>query len=120
LISLNMWWLAILGDIGYQILLRLNYPISLFQRMFNLRKWSLSQYIKTNTKLIVSIVSNFEKSTIKLASDNGYTGIICGHSHCPGYKIISGVEYWNIGDMVESNTCIVEDIDGKLDIIYVG
>ena len=41
-------------------------------------------------------------------------GIICGHIHVCADRMIGKVRYLNSGDWVESNTGIVENLDGEM------
>ena len=42
----NVKWLAYVGDVGYQFLLKLNRPVNFLRRTFGLGHWSLSAYVK--------------------------------------------------------------------------
>ena len=44
-------------------------------------------------------------------------GMICGHIHVASDRMIGNVRYLNSGDWVESNTCIVEKMDGELSLL---
>ncbi len=110
-------WLAHVGDIGYQWLLRLN-------RLYNRwRSWrgqpwfSLSRVIKARVKQAVSHISRFEEHLVHLAERHGYHGVICGHIHTPEDRVVGGVRYLNSGDWVESMTALVEDFDGAISIL---
>src|SRR5204862_4658017 len=60
-------WLATLGDIGYQALLRLNRPLNLLRRAFGRDHWSLSAYVKSRVKNAVSYISRFEQAVVYFA-----------------------------------------------------
>src|SRR3954468_15008249 len=46
----NIKWLAYVGDVGYQVLLKLNAPINWLRRQFGFGYWSLSAYVKKSVK----------------------------------------------------------------------
>jgi UDP-2,3-diacylglucosamine pyrophosphatase LpxH len=46
----NIKWLAHLGDVGYQFLLRLNGPVNWMRRRFGLGYWSLSAFVSNASK----------------------------------------------------------------------
>ena len=48
---------------------------------------------------------------------NKLFGVICGHIHKAEMKTVEDILYANDGDWVESMTALVENIDGKLEII---
>ena len=117
LISQNIRWVSVLGDVGYQILLALNRPINWFRRVFRFEPWSLSAYVKNRTKMIVNFVGKFETAIVHFAQLHNTDGIICGHIHCAANRTIGGYEYWNTGDWVESKTAIVEHLNGRMEIV---
>jgi UDP-2,3-diacylglucosamine pyrophosphatase LpxH len=113
-----MRWLAKLGDLGYIFLLWLN-------KIYNKRRlkqgksyYSISKAIKHKVKKAVSHISGFEDAITKLALSRNCEGVICGHIHHPA--IIQGekVLYLNSGDWVESLSALVENSNGKWDILY--
>ncbi len=109
--------LAILGDIGYQWLLRLNRVYQLYRNWRGLGYYSISKAIKARVKSAVSHISRFEEHIQKLARKHGCNGVICGHIHTPEDKRIGGVHYLNSGDWVESLTALVEHEDGRFEIL---
>lgn len=113
----NMGWLAHVGDIGYQLLLRLNAPVNFCRRLFGRGHWSLSAYVKSSVKNVVNFIGSFEESMVRFASDEGAQGIICGHIHTAAIRKIKGFDYYNTGDWVESRTALVEDLDGNLKLL---
>jgi UDP-2,3-diacylglucosamine pyrophosphatase LpxH len=112
-------WLCRLGDIGYDILLRLNRLVNWWRRLLRRRNWSLSKAIKANVKKAVNYVSDFETFLIAYSRECGCNGCICGHIHTPDLKPLQdGFIYANTGDWVESLTAIWEDHDGKLHLYH--
>ena len=62
-------------------------------------------------------MSAFEKSIATETRRRGCDGVICGHIHKAEMKTVEDIIYANDGDWVESMTALVENLDGKLEII---
>jgi UDP-2,3-diacylglucosamine pyrophosphatase LpxH len=110
-------WLAHLGDVGYQFLLRLNRPLNWVRRLFGRGYWSLSAYAKRKVKGAVNYVGKFEEGIVRYAVQHEVQGVVCGHIHSPIVREISGVTYYNCGDWVESCSALVEHADGRLELL---
>ena len=111
-------WVAILGDISYNLLVRLNGWLSLLRRTFRRSGyWSLAGYAKRKVKTAVNFIFDFEDSVIHYVRERGLDGIICGHIHWAAKKEIDGLVYLNCGDWVDSCTAIVEHLDGRMELI---
>jgi len=113
----NMVFLAHLGDLGYNLLLRLNRIYNWFRKLRGKGYFSLSQAIKARVKQAVSFVGKFEDQVAALARQRGCQGVICGHIHTPADKMIGDIHYLNSGDWVESMTAVVEHYDGRFELI---
>ena len=113
----NARWLAFIGDIGYQLLLRLNTPVHYLRRLFGLGHWSLSAAVKKSVKEAVSFIGAFEQGIVRLAKEDRVEGVVCGHIHSPAIRTINSTAYYNCGDWVESTSALVEDFAGKLELI---
>ncbi len=117
-ITMTKKWLAIMGDMGYDLLLNMNQSINYIRRKFGIhRYWSLSKYVKDSVKSSVSFINDFESILARHARHKNYDGIICGHIHKAEIKLIEDVEYKNCGDWVESCTALVETMEGEWEII---
>lgn len=111
-------WLAILGDIGYNLLVRLNATLSRLRRL--LRRpgyWSLAGYAKNRVKRAVSFIFDFEDAVIHAARERDLDGVICGHIHSATIRPVGGVTYVNCGDWVDSCTAVIEHHDGRLELV---
>lgn len=116
-ITHKLKFLAILGDIGYTLLLKYNRWYN-YKRLKNGQPYkSLSKIIKSRVKKAVSFITNFENEAVKYAKNNNYDGIIMGHIHTPSNQMIDGIHYMNSGDWVESLSMILEHKDGTWEII---
>ena len=113
----NVKWLAYIGDVGYQFLLRLNPPINYLRRRCGLGYWSLSSYVKREVKNAVAFIGEFEQAVVRYARQHRADGVLCGHIHWPANRVIDGVSYYNCGDFVESCTAIVEHFDGTMELL---
>ncbi len=111
-ITMTHKWLAVLGDRGYQLLLRINRPINAVRKRFGKKYWSLSKYIKEHVKKSVMFISNYEHALSAYAKQKHYDGIICGHIHKAEIREFDGIKYLNCGDWVESCTAIAQEYNG--------
>jgi UDP-2,3-diacylglucosamine pyrophosphatase LpxH len=112
-------WLAMLGDIGYGLLLRLNEPLNRFRQAIGWEYWSLSAAAKRRVKSAVNFISRFEEAVVRYARLHRVAGIVCGHIHTPAVKVFQGIAYYNTGDWVESRTALVEHFDGRLELLVL-
>ena len=113
----NMGWLAHVGDIGYQLLLQANRPVHWIRHRLGLAPWSLSAYVKSRVKNAVNFISEFEEAVARYAADADASGVLCGHIHMPSVRKIGDISYYNCGDWVEHCTALVENRDGKIELL---
>lgn len=112
-------WVAILGDVSYNLLVRTNGWISwLRRRLGRPGYWSLAGYAKRRIKTAVSFIFDFEDSVVHTARERGMDGVICGHIHWAAIKEVEGLRYINCGDWVDSCTAIVEHMNGRMELIH--
>jgi UDP-2,3-diacylglucosamine pyrophosphatase LpxH len=111
-------WVAVLGDIAYNGLVRINVWLSWLRRRLDIPGyWSLAGYAKRKVKIAVSFVGDFESSVARSVRERGLDGVICGHIHVAAMRKVDGIDYVNCGDWVDSCTAIVEHHDGRLELI---
>jgi UDP-2,3-diacylglucosamine pyrophosphatase LpxH len=111
-------WVAVLGDIAYNLLVRVNLALSLVRRTLGRAGyWSLAGYAKQRVKTAVSFICNFEEAVAHNVRQLGLDGVICGHIHSAVIRQLDGIAYINCGDWVDSCTAIVEHHDGRLELI---
>lgn len=114
-------WIAVLGDVMYDVLVRLNVAVSFFRRRFGMAcYWSLAGYAKRRVKKAMQFIFDFEDCALRAARQRDLDGIICGHIHSAVIRQVDGVSYVNCGDWVDSCTAIVEHPDGRLELIDWG
>lgn len=109
-------WLAKLGAVGYDFLLR-------FNRLYNRwRAWrgheylSMSKRIKARVKGAVGFIGRYEEQLRELARRRKCCGVICGHIHTPEDRMVGDIHYLNSGDWVESLTAIIEWEPGRFEL----
>lgn len=110
-------WMAIVGDVGYQIMMKSNALYNRYCEQFGLPSFSISKWTKAQVKSVVAFLDKYEEQLQELAQARSYCGIICGHIHTPADKRIGAFHYINSGDWVESNTAIVEHYEGGFEVI---
>jgi UDP-2,3-diacylglucosamine pyrophosphatase LpxH len=112
-------WLAVVGDLGYNLLVRANGWLSWIRRRLGLPGyWSLAGYAKRKVKTAVNFIFDFEDSVIRAAREQGLDGVICGHIHWAAIRECGGLAYMNCGDWVDSCTAIVEHADGRMELVH--
>ena len=112
-------WVAVLGDVAYNLLVRLNTWLSLARRTLGISGyWSLAGYAKRKVKSAVGFIYDFEDSVMRAVRARGLDGVICGHIHSAAIRDIDGLTYINCGDWVDSCTAIVEHHDGRMELVH--
>lgn len=110
-------WLAVLGDIGYRILMGINRVYNKYRSWRGKQYFSISKLIKAKVKSAVNYISDFEQEVQLLAKRKNCIGIMCGHIHTPANKMMGDIHYLNSGDWVESSTALVEHFDGRFEVL---
>lgn len=116
-VSTNHKWLASLGAVGYDFLLRVNRVYNHYRAWRGKEYFSLSKRVKAKVKSAVSFVDRYEDLLQELARHRKCDGIICGHIHTPEDKQVGDIHYLNSGDWVESLTAIIEHHDGRMELV---
>ena len=114
-------WVAVLGDVGYNALVRINLVLSRVRRL--LRRpgyWSLAGYAKNKVKKAVSFIFDFENAVAHAAAQRGVDGVVCGHIHSAADRRIGNVRYLNCGDWVDTCSAVVEHFDGRIEVVHWG
>ena len=105
------------GSRLYDLILTLNTHFNRLRRRLGFGYWSVSSYLKHNTKSAVRYITRFEDGMVQLAQKHRVQGVICGHIHRAEQRQIHGLNYFNCGDWVESCTALVEDFEGRFQIL---
>jgi UDP-2,3-diacylglucosamine pyrophosphatase LpxH len=103
-------WLAKLGAVGFDLLILLNSAVNFILLRLGKQRISFATRIKKSVKKAVSFVNSFEDTVAQIASDKGFSTVICGHIHQPADKLIQvkngHVRYLNSGDWIENLTAL--------------
>ena len=116
-LMVNQKWLMHIGDVAYNFMIWFNIHFNKIRNLLNLEYWSLSKWLKQNTKEALNFINNFENRVSRYCKTEGYDGVICGHIHVAKIKNIDGIQYMNCGDWVESETALLEHVDGSFEIL---
>lgn len=116
-VTQHLTLLARMGDVGYQLLLRLNRTYNAWRAWRGKEYYSISKRIKACVKSAVNFVSKFEHQLAELARNRGCQGVVCGHIHVASDKTLGSIHYLNCGDWVETMSAVVEHLDGRLELI---
>lgn len=99
-----------LGGKSYDWLILMNRWINKVRQAFHLQPMSLAKRVKDSVKEAVKFIGDFEDTAIKLAAEQQYDYVICGHIHRAQMRHEEvdgqGVTYLNSGDWVESLTAL--------------
>jgi UDP-2,3-diacylglucosamine pyrophosphatase LpxH len=116
-LMLDSKWLMHIGDIAYDLMIFINLQMNRIRNLFGMEYWSLSNWLKQNTKKALNYIHKYEEHIADYCRENEYDGIICGHIHIAAIKTLNDIEYMNCGDWVESATALVEHFDGTFEIM---
>lgn len=111
-------WVAVLGDLAYEFLVRQNVWLSWVRRQIGRPGyWSLAGYAKRKVKTAMQFIFDFEDSVAHRVRERGLDGVVCGHIHWAAIREVGGITYVNCGDWVDSCTAILEHSDGRLELL---
>ena len=112
-VTSNMRWVAKLGDVAYNILLKINTMYNRIMVSCGRPYYSFSQALKDKVKKAVANASDFDAMLTDMAKVKGCDGVICGLIHRPEDRVINGIHYLNSGDWVETCSALLEDMRGN-------
>jgi UDP-2,3-diacylglucosamine pyrophosphatase LpxH len=110
-------WLAKMGGLGYDYLIRFNRFVNRWRMRLGLGMVSFSHKVKHSVKHAVRYISDFEKLAVQHACRKECDYVICGHIHRPmimKHELQDNrcVTYMNSGDWIE-NLSALEMRDGQ-------
>jgi UDP-2,3-diacylglucosamine pyrophosphatase LpxH len=108
--------LYLIGDLGYELSMKINWVYNKIRKLLGLNYWSFSAYLKKKVKNIIKFLTEYKKASMQLVKDKACDSIMIGHTHSP--EIILG-EYYNTGDFCESCSYIIEDLEGNLELKFI-
>jgi UDP-2,3-diacylglucosamine pyrophosphatase LpxH len=111
---------ALIGATGYGLLLALNRIAHRVNGLLGRPYWSLAQAVKMRIGRAAAYVERFRAACLAAAREAGVDGVVCGHIHRADLTEHDGLIYCNDGDWVESCTALVENEQGRLDLIRWG
>lgn len=115
LVIIKMRWLAVIGSVSYDFVIKLNTFYNKIRKWLKLPYHSLANEIKKGVKGALLHIKDFEDNALKLTIQQGFDVAVCGHIHQPKLEN----DYMNSGDFCENSTCLVEDFDGNWQIISI-
>lgn len=65
----------------------------------------------------MSFIGEYEKAITRYAEPFGVTGVLCGHIHSASIRLVGSLQYFNCGDWVENCTALVENHDGRIELL---
>lgn len=107
----------IVGDFAYDTVMMLNRLFNHLRAIVGKPYWSLAGWMKSHVAQAEQAIEAYQAAAVKLAADQGYDGIICGHLHHPVVQQYGDVLYCNDGDWVENCTALLEDAQGQLHLL---
>lgn len=102
---------------AYTMLVETDARLGALRSRFGGRFAPLATRIKNRIGAANEYIERFERTAARYACGRGFDGVICGHIHRPGARVIDGVRYANDGDWVEHRTAIIEDAAGRLQLV---
>lgn len=103
-------YIAKLGGKGYDLLIRLNRIINNIRVATGRPRMSFAKKVKNQVKEAIRFIADFEQTAIRLAREEGFDYVICGHIHRPQLRMVDEngkrVTYMNSGDWVENLTAL--------------
>ena len=106
------------GDMGYELLMRLARITHGLRRVMGRPYWSLAASVKGKMKNAMQYVEQYEQAAHTHAREHGFDGIISGHIHHARLREVDDVTYANCGDWVESCTALAEDASGQFHLLH--
>ncbi len=110
--------MLLVGDRAHGLLLRLNRWFNAVRRLQGKPYWSLAAWIKSRIGKARTFIKRFEMAALTAAEKGQYHGFICGHIHSAGFLRSEDGLYCNDGDWVEHCTALVEQENGRLELLH--
>lgn len=110
--------MKVIGDMSYHFLLWLNRQSARLRGRYGRPYWSLSAWLKGRMSGARRYVERFMLAAVHEAAQNKFDGYVCGHIHVAAIEKIGGVLYCNDGDWVEHCSALVENRDGRLQLLH--
>ena len=95
--------------------MKLNRAYNAVRRWLGLDYWSLSAYLKKKVKNIVGFLTQYKKISQTKLKEKNCEILLMGHIHTPEIT----ENYINTGDFCESNSYVIELVNGDLELKFV-
>ncbi len=103
-------FLAKLGGLGYDTLIKINTMINKFRNRFGFERISFAHSVKSKIKKAINFIKDFEEQAIRYGMSKNADYVICGHIHMPKIRSVESgnktITYLNSGDWVENFTAL--------------
>jgi UDP-2,3-diacylglucosamine pyrophosphatase LpxH len=109
---------SFIGNKAYDLIMFLNRHVYKLRQMLGYPYWSLASFLKWRVKDAVAHIRKFEEIVAADSKKLGYDGVICGHIHHAEMREVNEVMYCNDGDWVEHCTALVEDREGRMELLH--
>jgi UDP-2,3-diacylglucosamine pyrophosphatase LpxH len=110
---INRW----VGDAAYDAVMMVSRLLNHWRALTGRPYWSLAGWLKSHLSQAEEAIQAYQNAAVRLAAEEGFDGIICGHLHHPVVRQYDEVLYCNDGDWVENCTALLEDRQGQLHLI---
>ena len=107
----------VLGDFAYGALMGANHWVVVLRRLLGWRYWSLAGWVKSHVSQASAAIAAYQDAALRMAREQGFDGVICGHLHYPSLHERDGLIYANDGDWVENCSALIEDGSGQLRLL---
>lgn len=107
----------VLGDFAYGALMGANHWVVVLRRLLGWRYWSLAGWVKSHVSQASAAIAAYQDAALRMAREQGFDGVICGHLHYPSLHERDGLIYANDGDWVENCSALIEDKSGQLRLL---
>ena len=107
----------VLGDFAYGALMGANHWVVVLRRLLGWRYWSLAGWVKSHVSQASAAIAAYQDAALRMAREQGFDGVVCGHLHYPSLHERDGLIYANDGDWVENCSALIEDGSGQLRLL---
>lgn len=109
--------LARVGAVAYRTAIRLNTRVNRLGCRLGLGYTPLATFLKHRFGSAREYMERFRDTVAATAAGCDVAGVICGHIHRPEDRQVGPVRYLNTGDWVENCTAVIEQADGRLELV---
>lgn len=106
-----------IGDWAYEFSFKISRLYNHIRRLLKLNDWSLSSYLKSKVKNVISYLNDFKEISKQKAKQMKCNSIMIGHIHTPEIAKLDGYNYYNCGDFCETCSFLIENLSGEIILI---